>query len=214
MAITMKLYMFQVAPNPTKVRLYIAEKAEGGAKIELEQVSLNLPKGEQRSPEQLARNPFGKLPVLELDDGTCLIESLTIIEYLEELHPDPPMVGADPRERARVRELERIAELGVLWPVGRIVHATNSPLGLPPVPEVAALFRDLLPDALRYLNERLADGRPFVAGEHPTIADCTLAASLQFARFGNVEIDPAFANLARWDQAYRERPAARSVLVL
>ena len=210
----MKLYMFQVAPNPTKVRLYLAEKAEGGTKIDLEQVPLNLLKGEQRTPEQKRRNPFGKLPVLELDDGTCLTESLVIIDYLEDLHPAPAMIGTDPLERARVRELERIADLGVLLPIARIVHSTNSPLGLPPSPEVAAHFRGLLPDALRYLDEQLADGRPFVAGEHPTIADCTLAASLQFGRLGKVEIDPAFANLARWDRAYRERPSARSVLVL
>ncbi len=206
--------MFQVAPNPTRVRLYLAEKAAGGAEIELEEVSLNLPKGEQKNPEHLARNPFGRLPVLELDDGTCLIESLPIIEYLEELHPDPPMIGTDPLERARVRELERIAELGVLGPVARVIHATNSPLGLSPVPEVAAYFRSSLPDALLFLDGRLADSRPFVAGEHPSIADCTLAAALQFARFGKVEIDPAFEHLARWSRDYRERPVARSVLVL
>ena len=80
----MKLYWFQVAPNPTKVRLYIAEKIAGGAAIELEQVVVNLPKGEQHSSEHQARNPFGSLPVLELelelDDGSYLIESLPIID--------------------------------------------------------------------------------------------------------------------------------------
>ena len=211
---TMKLYMFQVAPNPTKVRLYLAEKAAGGGEIDIEQVSMNLPNGEQKSPEHLARNPFGKLPVLELDDGTNLIESLTIIEYLEERFPEPALIGRDVQERARVRELERIADLGVLLPVGRIVHATNSPLGLPPVPEVAELFREILPEGLRFLDGALADGGPFLAGQSPTVADCTLAAALQFARFGKVEIDPAFENLARWDEAYRERPAAKSVLSL
>ncbi len=210
----MKLYMFQVAPNPTKVRLYLAEKAAGGGEIDIEQVSMNLPKGEQKSPEHLARNPFGKLPVLELDDGTHLIESLTIIEYLEERFPEPPLIGRDTQERARVRELERVADLGVLLPVGRIVHATNSPLGLPPVPEVAKLFQEILPEGLRFLDASLGDGRPFLAGESPTVADCTLAAALQFARFGKVEIDPSFENLARWDKAYRERPVATSVLLL
>ena len=165
----MKIYVFPIAPNPTKVRLYLAEKAAGGAKIELTEVMVNLPAGEQRSPEHLSRNPFGKLPVLEFDDGTHLIESLAIIEYLEERHPDPPMIGSDALERARVRELERIAELGVLFPVARILHATNSPLGLPAVPEMASYFREALPDALGVLDARLADGRPFVAGERPTM---------------------------------------------
>ena len=117
-------------------------------------------------------------------------------------------------ERARVRELERIAELGVLLPVGRVIHATNSPLGLPPNPGVAAHFRSVLPEALRVLEARLSDGRPFVAGERPSIADCTLAAAFQFARFGKVEIDPGFQHLAQWDARYRERPAAKSVLTL
>jgi len=207
-----KLYFFPIAPNPTKVRLYLAEKAAAGTEIELTEVLVNLPKGEQRSPEHLARNPFGRLPVLELDDGTYLIESLPIIEYLEELYPDPPLIGSDPLERARVRELERIAELGVLWPVARIIHATNSPLGLPPVPEVAALFRRILPEALAVLDARLADGRPFLAGERPTIADCTLQSSLQFARFGKLEIGAEYEHLARWDDAYRKRSSARAVL--
>ena len=81
----MKLYWFQVAPNPTKVRLYIAEKRAGGATIDFESVIVKLPKGEQNRPEHLARNPFASLPVLELDDGTCIIESLAIIDYLEEV---------------------------------------------------------------------------------------------------------------------------------
>jgi glutathione S-transferase len=210
----MKLYVFPVAPNPTKVRLYLAEKAAGGANIEISEVMVNLREGEQKRSDHLSRNPFGALPVLELDDGSHLIESLAIIEYLEEQHPDPPMIGCSAIERARVRELERIAELGVLLPVARIIHSTNSPLGLRPVPEMAEFFRGVLPNALRVLDHRLEDGRSFVAGERPTAADCTLQAAFQFARFGNVEIDPAFSNLARWDRAYRERPGIRDVLSL
>jgi len=210
----MKLYVFPIAPNPTKVRLYLAEKASGGAKIELTEVTVNLREGEQERPEHLSRNPFGRLPVLELDDGTHLIESLAIIEYLEECHPDPPMIGSDAIERARVRELERVAELEVLIPLARIIHATNSPLGLPPVPEMAALFRKILPRGLGFLDRLLADGRRFVAGDHPTIADCTLQAAFQFGRFGKIGIDPSFGHLTRWDREYRERPTAKAVLSL
>lgn len=210
----MKLYMFQVAPNPTKVRLYLAEKTAGGTDIPLQQISVNLPKGEQRTPEHLARNPLGRLPVLELDDGSYLTESLSIIEYLEECYPTPPLIGRTPIERARVRELERIIELGILSPIGRIIHATKSPLGLPPNPVVAEHFQKSLPEGLRFVEGTLADGRPFVAGEQPTIADCTFAASLQFARFGKVEIDAAFSNIVAWDGRYRERAVAKSVLVV
>ncbi len=210
----MKLYFFPVAPNPTKVRLYLAEKAAGGAEIALTEVTVDLREGEQSHAEHLERNPFGKLPVLELDDGSHLIESLPIIEYLEELHPNPPMIGSTPLECARVRELERVADVCVLMVVGRIVHATNSPLGLPPSPEVAKNAREMLPKSLEFLDRRLDDGRPFLAGERPSVADCTLAAGFQFGRFGDVEIDASFENLARWDEAFRSRPSAKSVLLL
>jgi len=210
----MKLYMFQVAPNPTKVRLYLAEKAASGTEIPIAQVSVNLPKGEHRNPEHLARNPLGRLPVLELDDGSYIKESLSIIEYLEEGYSEPPMIGRTAVERARNRELERIVELGVLLPIGRIVHATNSPLGFPPNPPIAEHFGKILPEAMQLLDKRLSDGRSFLAGDRPTIADCTLAAAFQFARFGKVTIDPQWQHLARWDTAYRARPAAQSVLTL
>jgi glutathione S-transferase len=209
-----KLFYFPVAPNPTRVRLYLAEKEGGGAAIPIEQVLVNLREGEQRRADHLARNPFGKLPVLELDDGSYLLESLAIIEYIEERFPDPPLIGLDPEERARVRELDRIAEIGVLHSIARIVHATNSPLGLPAIPEVAQQARTTLEPALRVLETKLCDGRPFVAGDHPTIADATLQAAFQFGRLGEIEIDPSLEHLARWDRAYRARPAAKNVLVL
>ena len=209
----MKLYAFIVAPNPTRVRLYLAEKAALGTAIELEQVMINLREGEQKLPEHVARNALGKVPVLELDDGSFLTESLAIIEYLEELHPKPPLIGATPRERARVHELERIVETGVLMPIGWIVHSTNSPLGMAPIPEVSQLFRGVLPSFLEVLEGVLSDGRPFLAGDTPTIADFTLAAAFQFARFGQVEPELS-ENLARWDAAYRDREPVKTVLVL
>jgi glutathione S-transferase len=212
--LAMKLYYFQVAPNPTKVRLYLAEKAAAGTPIEVEPVIVSLAEGEQKSPEHLARNPLGRLPVLELGDGSYITESLAIIEYLEELHPDPPMIGSTAVERARVRELERIVDLGVLLHTAMIVHTTNSPLGWPPLPETANLLRLGLPPYLAELDRRLADGRPFLAGERPTIADCTLQAALQFGRFGKVELDPQYEQVVRWDHDYRARPCVQNVLTL
>ena len=209
----MRLFYFPIAPNPTRVRLYLAEKAAGGATLEVAQQLVDLRGGEQRKPEHLARNPLGKLPVLERADGSFLTESLAIIEYLEELHSEPPLIGRSPETRADVREIERIAELAVLQPIARILHGTKSPLGLPPAPEVAAHARAALPDGLAVLEARLSDGRPFLAGEGVSIADCTLAAGFQFARFGGVELPGGLPHLARWDRAYRARAPARSVLV-
>lgn len=199
----MKLHYFPIAPNPTKVRVYLAEKG-----LDLECALVNLAKGEQRRPEFLALNPLGKLPVLELDDGSALSESLAIIEYLEELHPEPPMIGRDPLERARVRDLERLCDLGVLLPIARYIHATDSPLGLPPVPAVAEQAWRTLEQNLEVLDARIGDG-PFVAGERVTIADCSLWAGFQFADFRKVEIAARFGNVAAWRARFGERESTR-----
>jgi glutathione S-transferase len=212
----LKLYVFPVAPNPTRLRLYIAEKraADGAFELEIEEVMVNLREQEQKTPDHLKRNRLGKLPVLETEDGVYLTESLAIIEYLEELAPEPPMIGATPFDRARTRELERIIEMGVLRPIAEIGHATASPLGYPPKPAIETYFREQLPAALDILEERLGDGRPLLMGDSPSIADCSLAAALQFGRMGKLEIDPSLANIARWDAEFRKRPSAQQVLVL
>lgn len=210
----MKLYTFYVAPNPTKVRLYLAEKKHGGTDIGVEEVVVDFRENEQNSDEHRARNPQARLPVLETDDGVYLTESLPMMQYLEELYPDPPMIGRTPLERAQTLTVERIAEQGVLYPIARIVHATESPLGLPPNPAVAELFREALVQPLELLDQRLSDGRPFLMGNEPTIADCTLQAGLQFGRMGKLEPDPSLENLARWNAAFRERPSSKEVLML
>lgn len=210
----MKLYMFPVAPNPTKVLLYLAEKKHAGTEIPVEQVLVDFREKQQKTPEHLARNPFGKVPVLGLDDGGYLTESLPILHYLEELYPDPPMIGATPRKRAETLNVERIADLGCSYSIGRIVHATDSPLGLPPNPPIAEFYRENLVLPMQVLNDRLSDGRPFLMGDRVTIADGTLAAALQLGRMKQIEPDPSLEHLARWNAAYRERPAAKDVMLL
>lgn len=199
----MQLFTFPVAPNPTKVRVYLGEKA-----LEIPTRLVNLVEGEQRQPDFLEINPLGALPVLETDDGTRLCESLAIIEYLEELHPDPPMIGTDPLERARVREIERTIDLGVLGRVARIIHNTRSPLGLPPNEATARQERERLPVFLHHVDQRIGQ-RPFVMGNRPTIADCTLFAAVRFAEFGQVELDPACTNVHRWYRDFQQRPSAQ-----
>jgi glutathione S-transferase len=202
----MKVYDFAGAPNPKKLRVYLAEK---GLAIPCEQV--NIVTGENRTPEFLGKNPSAGLPVLELDDGTCLPESLAIIEYLEELHPAPPMIGTTPIERARVRALERICELGVLARVATIFQNTHPFMAgrLKQSPEAAENARGMLAGALKVLDAEIGR-RPFVAGDRPTIADCTLVAALEFGEFAGVPLDPAFTNVARWHAAFRERPSAQA----
>jgi glutathione S-transferase len=208
----MKLYTVPAAPNPTKVMLYIAEREASGSSLNIEQVRVNTLKGEQNSPEHLRRNRFGALPVLELDDGRYLTESLSIIDFLEEKFPENNMLGSNPAERSFARELERIVELRLATPLARYVHVTNSPFGLPADPKAAAEIEASLPKALGFIEELLGDGRNLLMGEQVSIADCTLQSGLQFARFGKAEVIGDYPNIQAWDQAYRARTAALAVL--
>lgn len=209
----MRLFTQRVAPNPTKVDLYLAEKEALGCIIAMDRVLINLGEGEQKSAEFSKKNPLQRVPVLELDDGTNLPESLAIIEYLEELWPEPAMIGKTPEERSKVRALERSIDSEILFSVVMIVHATKSPAGYPENPGVVTWFESWIKTPLSVLNQTLADGRAFVAGDDPTIADCTLGATLQFARFGQLDLLKDHEHIARWDEAYRERSSVKSVLV-
>lgn len=200
----MKLYDFNLAPNPKKVRVYLAEKGIGMAIEPIDAIN-----GANRTPEFLRKNPLGGLPVLELDDGSCLTESLAIMEYLEELHPEPPMLGREPLERARIRAAERICELGVLSNVATVFQNT-SPFFAQRVKQSA----DAADNGRRRLavNLRVIDGligsAPFVCGARPTIADCTLFAALEFATFAGLPVDPELGNVTRWYAAFKQRPSA------
>ena len=204
----MKLLDFNLAPNPKKVRVYLHEK---GLSIPLEPVDVL--SGQNRTPEFLSRvNPLGGLPVLQLDDGAYRTESLAIIEYLEELHPDPPMLGGTALERARIREAERICEIGVLSAVGTVFQNTSPFFAgrIKQSPDAADTARGRLATATAAVDG-LMGSKPFVAGSRPTVADCTLFAACEFAAFANVEIDWAKRpNLARWYEAFKQRPSAQA----
>jgi len=199
-----KLYYFPIAPNPTRVRIYLGEK--GIDDLEMELVSLI--EGQQNSEAHRRRSPLGTLPVLELEDGRFLTESAAIIEYLEELHPDPPMIGTTPEERAKVRELDRLADIGVLISFARHVHATKSPLGRPPCHEVAIDAIRRVPEVLGILDRRL-EQHAFLGGSRPCIADCTLRAAYGFAEFGGIEVPSGFPQIDRWRKSMDERPSVK-----
>jgi glutathione S-transferase len=200
----MKLYTFAFAPNPRRVHVYLAEKG-----IELTLETVDIMTQQNRTPEFLKKNPLGGLPVLELDDGNHLTESLAIMEYFEELHPEKPMIGKTPLERARTREVERIAEIGVLAATGTIFQNT-SPFFAGRVKqsaEAAETGRLRLAANLTVLDHRIGD-KPFVMGSEPTIADCTLFAALKFGDFAGAPLDRGFRNVARWFDAFAKRPSA------
>ena len=208
----MKLYMVPLAPNPTKVMLYIAEREVLGVQMNIEQIVVNTVKGRHKEPAHIARNPFGTVPTLELDDGSFIVESLAIIHYLEDKFRDSPLFDGTPEERGHAIDVERIVDIRLAGPMGAYGHAVNSPLGHPPDPDKAAEMLARMGPALDYLEILLNDGRSLLLGEHVSVADCTLQASLQFMRFIEADIFGERPLLRKWDETYRRRPAAQSVL--
>ena len=208
----MKLYQVPLAPNPTKVMLYVAEREALGVDFGMEQIIVNTVKGRHKEPEHLARNPFGTLPTLELDDGTFIVESLAIIEFLEDCFSDHRLMPADPVARGQARDVERIVDLRLAGPMGGYGHAVNSPLGYPKDPAKAEALLAAMQAPLDYLEGLLADGRPLLMGESVSVADGTLAASLQFVRYVEADVFGDRPLLRAWDERYRARPAPASVL--
>jgi glutathione S-transferase len=199
----MKLYVFPFAPNPLKTLVYIREKG-----IQLELVNVDLPAGEHKRPEFLAKNPLGALPVLQLDDGAYLTESLAIIEYFEEKHPQPPMIGTSHLERARVREFERILEMSVLGRVARVFRNTHPMFASQHIPQVAEQARAELPPVLDLVERRIGSNA-FAAGARPTIADCTLFATFGLAQLAGLDLAAGRENLGRWFASFQKRPSAQ-----
>jgi glutathione S-transferase len=208
----MKLYMVPLAPNPTKVMLYIAERAELGTEMGIEQIVVNTVKGRHKEPEHLARNPFGTVPALELDDGSHLVESLAIIEYLEDKFPENALLEGTAEQRGKARDVERIVDIRLASPMGAYGHAVNSPLGYPRDDAKAVQMEKAMQPPLDYLENLLTDNRPLLLGKRVSIADCTLQASLQFMRYVEVDIFGDRPLLRAWDERYRDRPAAKAVL--
>lgn len=201
----MKIHTFAKAPNPRRVHLYLAEKG-----IEVERVPVNLLGGETRSAEFCAKNPMGTVPVLELPDGTFVSESLAIIEYFEELHPEPTMLGRTPVERLRTRELDRMCEFGVFMRIAQVLQNTHPyfAANVKQSPEAAEMGSRSLERALDVIETRFGDA-PFLLGDSPWIPDCTLFAGLSFAfSMGlklNFDVRP---KLRRFNDAFRQRPSA------
>ena len=201
----MHLYDFPQSPNCRRVRMYLAEKG-----IDIALKALDLSAGEQRMSGFLLKNPFGAVPLLELDDGSVIPESLAIIEYLEELHPDPPLCGTTPFERAQVRAWERRAEFGVLLQGTRRFLHTNPFFAsrVEQSPKVAEEAGQVLTDRLSLFNTHLKDNE-WLAGAC-SVADITLFVSTEFAARSNFQLDPAWEHLQRWYGAIKKRPSAEA----
>ncbi|MEL6692149.1 MAG: glutathione S-transferase family protein [Pseudomonadota bacterium] len=201
----MKLYDYKAGPNPRRVRIFLAEKG-----ISVPLVHTDIVKREQKAPEFLAKNPIGSIPVLELEDGTCISESVAICRYFEELHPDPPLFGTTPLEKAVIEMWLRRVELNFMVPVGMVWihgHPLTARL-IKQIPEAADQNRKRVQMGYKLLEDQLADNE-FIAGEAYSVVDAVLLASLDFANgLVGVPYDPELAHLKRWHDAVSARPSA------
>lgn len=203
----MKFYN-SIGPNPRVVKMFMAEKG-----IDIPRVEVDLMAGENRQAAHIARNPGGQMPTLELDDGRYLAEVTAICEYLEELYPNPPLIGTTPDQRAMTRMWTRRVDLYITEPTLTGFRAA----------EGFNLFKDrmrLLPQAADDLKliaqekiawlDGLIGGRSFIAGDSLTLADILLYCTLDFARTVGQPFNPANANIAAWFARVNARPSAEA----
>ncbi|MEE8312696.1 MAG: glutathione S-transferase family protein [Myxococcota bacterium] len=202
----MKLYDSSAAPNPRRVRIFLAEK---GIDIPTEQVDIG--KRMNLEPDFLAKNPLGKVPVLELDDGTYLSETVAICRYLEGTHPTPPLMGVDPSDAAVVEMWQRRMEFEVANPIMQCFQNTHDYFKgrITQVPDYGEVCRATALERLAWIDQVLGE-REFVAGERYSIADITLLVGIDFGRVVRLRIPPEHKNLTRWHEAVSSRPSAQA----
>jgi glutathione S-transferase len=202
----MKLYDSKIAPNPRRVRIFLAEKG-----IEVPTVQVDIASGENRKPPYVEKNPLGGTPMLELDDGTCIAESVAICRYFEEIQPNPPLLGTDAKDRALVEMWQRRMELELFRHVTGCFQNTHDFFKgrIEQVPAFGEVCRKAARARLAWLDGDLG-GRPFIAGERYTIADITALCAIDFGRVVDIRIAPEQKNLLRWYESVSSRPSAKA----
>ena len=209
----MRLYDYAPAPSPRRVRIFLAEKG-----LEIETVQVDLSCGEEFAEPFVSLNPRCVVPLLELDDGSCIGEAAVICRYLEARHPEPPLHGTTPEARARIEMWDRVIEDDGLRAVAETVRnrspafegrALTGPVAYPQLPELAERGRQRTRQFLDDLDARLAES-PFVAGNEYSVADITAFVCIGFARWAKVKPEPRHTHLVRWYDALSERPSAKA----
>lgn len=201
----MKLYEHAPFPNPRRVRIFLAEKG-----VEAERIDVDVSARAHKSPEFLSKNPYGAVPVLELDDGTTLAETIAICRYVEEAHPTPALMGETPSEKAVVDMWQKRAEETALGPALTYFHHATEGLGEPDRyrnKEWGERNRDVARDGFAKIDTALANST-FVAGSRFSVADITLLAAVDLAEALGFDVLPENANLKRWHGSVSARPSA------
>ena len=196
------------APNPRKVRIYLAEKG-----LSTELVHVPMRERAHKAPDFMKKNSLGQVPVLETEDGRFISESLAICRYFEALHPQKPLFGMTPFEQAMVEMWIRRAEYRLWAPVSQVWRNADERTEH----VVKIRFKDfgeqnrtVVADAMTWLDGELADGREFLAGPNYSMADIVLLCGIDFAKFVRMEIPETAKHLRGWHARVSARPSARA----
>ncbi|HBD13145.1 MAG TPA: glutathione S-transferase [Porticoccaceae bacterium] len=209
----MKLYDYPQAPNPRRVNIFLAEKG-----IEVERVTIDLMQREQLNPEYQRKNPACDVPMLELDDGTCISQIRGIVHYFEAAHPEIPLLGSSPREKGLVEMWEHLAFMNGLLAIAEVFRNTAKgfadravvgPHNYPQSAELAERGARRVPNFFKDFDKRLADNE-YVAGDFYSMADITTLVSCDFAKWIKAEIPEECGNLRAWYDRVSERPAVKA----
>ena len=203
----MKLYDGGRAPNPRRVRMFLAEKGIALPPIE----SVNLGELEQKSEAFTAINPLQRVPALVLDDGTIITESIAICRYFEALHPEPALFGRGAREIASIEMWNRRAELSFLFSVAQVFrhsHPAMKAMEDPQLADWAAVNRPRVLAFLSVLDAQLAD-HEFLAGDQFSVADITGIIAVDFMKPAKLDMPANLPHVARWAADVSARPSAK-----
>ncbi len=208
----MKLFDMVKAPNPRRVRIFLAEKG-----VEIERIEVDIPGGGNLSPEYLAINPRGVVPTLLLDNGSIIDESVAICRYFELLHPEPNLMGRDALDAARIESWQRHMEFDGMFSVASVFRNESAPFAnrgmpgtmpaLPAIPALAERGRALTSHFFEMLNRRLGESE-FVAGDRYTIADISALVTVDFAKWVRMRVPEDHGHTWRWYEAVSQRPSA------
>jgi glutathione S-transferase len=201
----MRIIETRSAPNPRRVRIFLAEKH---ISVPFEEIDIMV--GEARSTAFTGLNPMQRVPVLILDDGTAISESVAICRYFEEVQPEPPLFGEGAVGRAMVEMWNRRMELGLFAAIAAAFRHLNAKMSALEVPQVAAWGAANKPKVapiLEWLDRELAQ-RPFIAGMNYSIADITALVAIDFMKPARVDRPKGLPNLDRWHREVLSRPSA------
>jgi glutathione S-transferase len=202
----MKIYETRTAPSPRRVRIFLAEKA-----IPMDYVQVDIAKGENLSTALRAKNPMAKIPILELHDGTCISETISICRYFEAMQPTPALFGSGALEIAQVDMWQRFVEMHLFMNIGMCFQHTTGYFKdrMTPNKEYGIEAGVQATKFLEVLDKKLGEHQ-YVAGEAFSVADITALCAIDFARVVNIRLADSHGHLKRWYAAVNQRASTKA----